>query len=138
MTEKMVLWDYQARGRNEILEWADSIRLSKRDRGLLDQKMDALEAMSFDLATHTHLVAGPLNNSKDKHIYKLRVNGTAAIRLMMCRGPLAGETACTMLVGATERDRKLSPANAPEIASERRRNVCQDHRLYRRRHERFS
>jgi len=136
--ERMGLWDYQNRGRNAILDWADEVPLSKRDRGLLDQKLDALEAMSFDLAKHTHLVAGPLNNSRDKHIYKLRVNGSVMVRVMMCRGPLPGEQACTFLAGATEKGMKLLPANAPEIASERRSKVCQDHMLYRRRHERFS
>ena len=135
---KMSLWDYQVRGRNAIQEWADRVRLSKRDRGLLDQKVDALEAMAFELATHTHLVAGPLNNSRDKHIYKLRVNGSIMIRLMMCRGPLLGENACTFLAGATERDMKLTPVSAPSLASERRLQVCEDYRQYRRSHERFA
>jgi len=138
MMEGMILWDYQFQGRNEILKWADHIRLGKRDRGLLDQKLDALAAMTFDFAKHTHLVAGPLNNSDDKHIYKLRVNGSVIVRIMMCRGPLAGESGCTFLVGATERDMELHPYNAPEVASKRRTLVLGNHRTYRRRHELFS
>ncbi len=136
--EGMILWDYQFQGRNAILKWADDIRLGKRDRGRLDQKLDALEAMTFEFASHTNLVAGPLNNSRDKHIYKLRVNGSVAVRIMMCRGPLAGESACTFLVGATERDSKLHPSDAPAVASERRHLILGDHRVYRRSHERFS
>ena len=119
------------------IEWADEVRLGKRDRALLDQKLDALSALQFDLATHTHLVAGPLNNSTDKHIYKLRVNASIMIRIMLCRGPVPGETACTLLAGATERDRQLVPPNAPERASGHRKQVLGDPLKYRRRHEQF-
>lgn len=59
MEGMLLFWDYQIHNRNAIQEWADDVRLSKRDSGLLDQKLDALAAMDFDLATHTHLVAGP-------------------------------------------------------------------------------
>ena len=134
----MTLWDFQSQGRNAIQAWADEIRLSKRDRALLDQKLDALGALEFDLATHTHLVAGPLTNSDDKHIYKLRVNGSIMIRILMCRGPLIGERACTFLCGATEHDMKLKPANAPRVASKRRREVLEDPAQNRRPHERFT
>ena len=133
----MVVWDFQLADRNLILEWADDVRLGKRDRALLDQKLDALSALDFELATHTHLVAGPLNNSPDKHIYKLRVNASIMIRVMLCRGPLPGEAACTLLAGATERDMALVPANAPQTASERRKQVLGSPKQYRRTHEKF-
>jgi len=138
MRDGMVIWDYQTADRNLILEWAKDIRLGKRDRGLLDQKLDALAALQFDMASHTHLVAGPLNNSPDKHIYKLRVNASVMIRIMLCRGPLPGESACTLLVGATERDGRLEPANAPAVAGDRRKEVLNDGRRFRRAHERFT
>ena len=134
----MIIWDFQHGQRNLILQWADEIRLGKRDRGLLDQKLDALAALRFDLATHTHLVAGPLDNSKDKHIYKLRVNASIMIRIMLCRGPLPDEAACTLLAGATERDRRLDPQNSPDVASRRRQQVLVDSKQYRRPHERFT
>lgn len=133
----MIIWDFQLGERNLILQWADEIRLGKRDRALLDQKLDALQALKFDLATHTHLVAGPLDISKDKHIYKLRVNASIMIRIMLCRGPLPDEPACTLLAGATERDRRLHPYNSPEVASRRRQQVLDNPKQYRRPHERF-
>ena len=133
----MVIWDFHLADRNLIREWAEDVRLGKRDRALLDQKLDALSALDFELATHTHLVAGPLNNSTDKHIYKLRVNASIMIRVMLCKGPLQGEAACTLLVGATERDRMLVPKNAPETASTRRSQVLAAPKQYRRMHERF-
>ena len=138
MVSGMLIWDFQSADRNLIIEWADRIRLGKRDRALLDQKLDALSALRFELATHTKLVAGPLNNSADKHIYKLRVSGSIMIRIMMCRGPLDGESACTLLAGATERDSRLDPGNAPVTASERRKQILTDPGKYRRQHERFS
>ena len=138
MTLGMLIWDYQSENQNLIRQWADGIRLGKRDRALLDQKLDALEALEFDLATHTHLVAGPLRSSKDKHIYKLRVNAGVMIRIMLCRGPLTGEAACTLLEGATERDGRLVPANAPEVAAKRREDVLGKPVDCRRKHERFS
>lgn len=134
----MVLWDFHVRGRNVILQWAQDVRLGKKDRGLLDQKIDALEALTFDLACHTHLIGGPLNNSKDKHIYKLRVNASVMVRIIMCRGPNAMETECTFLAGATERDMKLDPPNVLTVASQRRQLVCVNHEEHRKKHERFT
>ena len=133
----MVIWDFQLADRNLIRKWAADVRLGKRDRALLDQKLDALSALNFDLATHTHLVAGPLNNSADKHIYKLRVNASIMIRVMLCRGPLPGEAACTLLAGATERNMLYVPANAPQMASARRKQVMASPKQYRRTHEKF-
>lgn len=133
----MELWDYQFQGENKILEWAKEIRLGKRDRALLDQKLDSLQALRFELASHTHLLAGPLNNSKDKHIYKIRVNASIMIRILVCRGPLANENGITLLAGATERNNRIEPARAISDASVRRAQVAKDPGSYRRRHERF-
>ena len=134
----MDLWDYCSHERNVILKWADDVRLSKRDRALLDQKLDALSALQFDLAQQTHLLTKPLNNSADKHIHKLRVNASIMVRIMVCRGPMPGEIACTLLAGATERDGKLTPERAVGDASIHRRNVIGNPDLYRKEHERFT
>lgn len=134
----MVIWDFQLGDTNAIREWAADIRLGKRDRGLLDQKLDALTRLRFDLATHTHLVAGPLRTSADKHIYKLHVNASIMIRILLCRGPIGEEDGVTLLAGATERDGNLVPSSVVETASERRGLVVSKAEKYRRRHERFS
>lgn len=99
----------------------------------MDQKVLVLRQQPFEIVLHTHLLA-PIAT----HIYKLRVNGTVAVRLMLCRGPVVGEEGYTILVGATERDRKLFPRDAPHQASRNRGLVIRDPAHRRKEHETFA
>jgi hypothetical protein len=128
------LWDFVShRGRDEVREWARSIRMPIHVRAVLDQKLDVLRQQPLDLVLHTHLLAGPIG----KHIYKLRVNGTVAVRLMLCQGPMPGEAGYTLLCGATERDRHLIPRDAAEQARRNRGLILADPQHRRRPHEPF-
>lgn len=129
-----VLWTFVANGRDVSQEWANGLRLALAIRARLDQALDRLCQLPFEAVLHTHLLA-PMG--KHKHILKLRVNGQVAVRILLCRGPLDGETAYTLLVGAVERDWQLEPRDAPEKASSRREQVLAEPTLKRKLHERF-
>ena len=101
----IALWTFVSESGREVLrDWANRIGLPTLVRAQLDQKLDVLRQQPFDVVIHTHLLA-PVG--KQRHIYKLRVNGKVAARPMLCRGPLANESAYTLLVGAVERDGRL-------------------------------
>jgi len=120
MIEK-TLWDFRnAAGRNLIRQWAEQVGLTSRERAHLNQRLDRLAQLDFRLAVHSDLVNGPLKRAA--HVYKMRVFGDRAIRLLLCRGPHADEmeTAFTLLVGAIEKSWKYHPANAEELAGLRR------------------
>ena len=68
------LFDYVTTHRlNDILDWSSG--LQKGDRARLEQKLDRLTQISFELAKETHLLAGPVFAS----IWKLRVNASVRI-----------------------------------------------------------
>ncbi|MEK7993365.1 MAG: hypothetical protein AAB403_06120 [Planctomycetota bacterium] len=132
----MPLWTFVSEsGRDVLKEWAREARLATRVRARLDQKLDVLRRQSFEILIHTHLLAGPI--AKQLHIYKLRVDGQVAVRVMLCRGPLPGEPGYTLLAGALERDRRLTPADAPERATRNRDKVISDPVHRRKPYERF-
>ena len=132
----MALWTFVSEsGRDVLKEWADDARLPTRVRALVDQKMTVLQQQPFESLIHTNLLAGPI--AKQRHIYKLRVNGSVAVRILLCRGPLSGEFAYTLLLGAVERDRLLVPNNAPERAAHHRDLIIADPARRRKRHEPF-
>ena len=117
----LVLWTFVSMtGRDVLGEWASSIRMPKATRAKLDQALDRLGQLPFEKAIHTHLLA-PV--ARERHIYKLRVNGHVAVRIMLCRGPLRAEDAYTLLVGAVERDGRLDPPDAPRKAANRLEEV---------------
>ncbi|MBI1786385.1 MAG: hypothetical protein HYR60_02395 [Acidobacteria bacterium] len=121
---RFILWDFlNARGDNVILQWVREDRLSKRDRAKLNQKLDRLVQMDFDLAIHTRLLAGPTYG----HIYKLRIHGDVMLRPLLCRGPIDTESEYTLLRGAVERGGRL-PDGAQEKAEENRQRVIGDPR----------
>jgi hypothetical protein len=112
----MDLWDFNNHGRNEILSWAK--RLSKRDRAALNQKLDVLAKLDFDVAHGLKLLAGPV--WKTGHVLKLRAFGDTALRPLLCRGPRAPNAEYTLLHGAQERDGSIVPTNAVEKAKQNR------------------
>lgn len=106
-----------------ILRWAKDTRLTTRDRAALNQKLDRLHQLDFDLAIGTKLLAGPI--AKQRHIYKLVIHGDVMLRPLLCRGPIDPETEYTLLLGAIERGGKL-PKEAPQHAEENRLIVLKD------------
>ena len=111
------------RGCGVVSEWP----LEIRDRARLEEKLGRLRQADFDLLTG--LIAG----AGVAKIFKLQVNGAVALRPMLCRGPFNMRGEVTLLVPATERDRKLVPGDAPRMAVERRQELLDDRtrrRLY--------
>ena len=125
------IYDYvNANGVNEIREWMMRT-LQKRELAKVNQKLDMLEKAGPELSP------GLLAGTHHRHIDKLRVNGSVAIRIMVCRGPLDPNREFTLLYGAFERDRRLVPANAEDLAELNRSEVLRDPLRRRRKHERI-
>ena len=113
------LYDYvSVRGRNVILEWCQG--LQKRDLIKLTEKIDKLEENGHELCPG---LAGPIHNSR--HLYKIRVNGSVAVRLFLCKGPINMESEYTFLLGAFEVDDEL-PGGTLETAESHRQNIIRD------------
>jgi hypothetical protein len=108
------LWDFlDGTGRNAITEWGR--QQTKRDQARLDQKLDRLAQMDFELAIGTKLLAGSIN--KQKHIYKVRIHGDVQLRPMLCRGPRDVHGEYTLLLGAIEKGSVLTPNAAAAEAN---------------------
>ena len=115
------LYDYlDNRGDNDFASW--SLTLQTRDRAKLSQKLRMLENVGSDLPPE--LLAGPIKDYA--HIYKMRINGQVALRPLLCKGPINNGQEFTLLKGASEKDRKLIPPNAPAIATTRREEILVD------------
>jgi hypothetical protein len=116
------LWDFLSpRGENVILSWVKDEKLTMRDRAALNQKLDRLSQIPFDLAIETKLLAGPIH----KHIYKLVIHSDVMLRPMLCRGPIDNLGEYTLLLGAIEVGWKL-PAGSKEKAADNRKTVIND------------
>jgi hypothetical protein len=91
---------------SQLQVWLDRERISKRDRGQLNQKMDLLAMHGMGLPPK--LLAGPLKSKtqklRQKNIYKLIVHGDVMLRPFLCRGPIENDEEFTMLLGVIERD----------------------------------
>lgn len=117
-----VLWDFLSeRGENLILRWVKDDRLTVRDRAKLNQKLDRLCQISFELAIQTKLLAGPIYKS----VYKMVIHGDIMLRPMLCRGPIEVEREYTLLRGAVETGGKLPP-NSKEQAEENRQILIRE------------
>ena len=116
------LYDYlDAHGRNDFQLW--SSRLQKPDRAKLSQKLRMLETVGPDLPPQ--LLAGPIKHHA--HIYKIKINGSVALRPLLCKGPIHNEEEFTLLMGAVERGWKWEPADAPSTAETRRQEIIDNH-----------
>jgi hypothetical protein len=115
----MNLWDFSdPPDRNRIAEWGLRVRLSSRERGQLNQKLDMLERLGFDTAHGLDFLAGPLKH--ERHIYKLVVHAERMLRPMLCLGPFDNRGEMTLLCGTIEKDWELDPPDAPARAEARR------------------
>jgi len=110
----VILYEFVHGGSGVLTKWRNG--LEKAQRAQLDNKTDMLEVASPELLPG--LVAGPIR--KHPHIYKLQAGRKVRLRPLLCKGPKDKVAEITFLAGATERDWKLDPANAPEVAEARR------------------
>jgi hypothetical protein len=67
-----------------------------------------------------------LSDSSVSGIKKLKVHGNVQLRPHLCAGPINRSQEFTILVGAKEKDWKLDPSNAGEIAEKRRNEIVTD------------
>jgi len=96
------LFDFTSeRGDSVIAEWVTEEKLSRRDVGQLNQKLDMLRVAGPTLPPK--LLAGPIH----KHVYKLIIHGDRMLRPFLCKGPFSMETEYTLLLGAIEANSKL-------------------------------
>jgi hypothetical protein len=103
------LYDFtDTRGQSIIRTWISKEKLTRRDVGQLNQKLDMLRTSGMSL--QPKLLAGPI----EKHIYKLKISTDRMFRPMLCKGPFSMETEFTLLLGAIEVNFKLDtdPSNA--------------------------
>jgi hypothetical protein len=122
LIQSMKLWDFlSTRDENVILRWVKDDRLTVRDRAKLNQKLDRLSQMPFELAIQTKLLAGPIY----KNIYKLIVHGDVMLRPMLCRGPFDIDKEYTLLLGAVETGGQL-PEGSKQKAADNRESLIAD------------
>jgi hypothetical protein len=126
MDVKTALWDFLGPDRENLIQrWAKKQKLSNRDRGALNSRLDLLERIGFETAHETKMLGGPVN--KQRHIYKLVAHGDVMLRPMLCKGPPQHRVdEVTLLEGAIEKDWKLHPPNAPERAENNRLAIERD------------
>jgi hypothetical protein len=124
-----LLFDFtDERGSSVVSEWVQAEKLSRRDVGQLNQKLDMLRIAGPD--TPPKIFAGPIH----KHIYKLKVYGDRMLRPFICKGPFEMEKEYTLLLGAIEANSKLD--RKPEEAETNRTTLIAN-RLRRCDHERY-
>lgn len=93
------LYDFvDARGKSVILNWVQDARLSGRDIGALNSKLDTLALNGPLLAPR--ILAGPIK--KQRHIYKMVIHADRMLRPMLCKGPFEMNSEFTLLLGALE------------------------------------
>ena len=124
-----LLYDYRdQRGTNPVREWCE--QLQKADLARMNQRIDLLGEKGKDFCPG---LAGPLHGSP--HLYKIKINGSVAARLLICKGPIRMETEYTLLLGAFEKDDEL-PEGALRTAESYRQAIILNPRDRRGPHER--
>lgn len=130
----MILFEWaSSSGELALSEWR--LGLQKSQRAKLDAKVYMLEAANSldDLP----MIVGPISvkGISYKSIYKMRIGKRGvSLRPLLCKGTGNSKTEATFLAGATERDGKFDPKDAPQVA-ERRREALMSGRDTRRRYE---
>ena len=127
---KYALFDYLTnKGINDFKIWTE--KLQKTQRAKLNAKLDMLKQKGPELFPHI------LTGTNTAGIQKLRVSGNVQLRPMLCKGPIDIEKEFTLLKGAIEKQGKLQPKKADQIASDRKKDVIKD-KTRRTKHERIS
>jgi hypothetical protein len=125
-------------GTSNLVTWILKEKITKRDIGQLNQKIDMLSLHGPDLPPK--LLAGPIKSKKKKklvsHIYKLIIHGDRMLRPMLCKGPIDAEHEFTMLLGAIEVGNVLDTDSAD--AEDVRQLIILNQRQWRKDHERYS
>jgi hypothetical protein len=123
-------------GVGNLVVWIAKEKITKRDIGQLNQKIDMLEQHGPDLPPK--LLAGPIKSKRNtklvSHIYKLIIHGDRMLRPMLCKGPINVPTEFTMLLGAIEVGGVLDTDSAD--AETVRQNIIAD-KNRRKEHERY-
>jgi hypothetical protein len=103
---------------NLIRTWA--MRLQRKERAKLNQKLDSLSLHGPDL------IPGVLSPTGVPAIFKLRVRGQVQLRPMLCEGPWGRIKEYTLLMGAVEKSADYVPKNAPLLAAKIRELLISD------------
>lgn len=123
-------------GLSNLVVWIAKEKITKRDLGQLNQKIDMLEQHGPDLPPK--LLAGPIKSKRNKklvsHVYKLIIHGDRMLRPMLCKGPIDPPAEFTMLLGAIEVGGVLDTDSADAEAV--RQKIIADKNL-RKEHERY-
>jgi hypothetical protein len=120
---RYALFDFSTPRQESIISnWANAEKLSKKDRAKLNQRLDRLKQIDFELAIGSRLLNGPVK----KEIYKLIAHGQVMMRPMLCRGPFDKDKEYTLLLGAIERNFKLEPSTCLSDATTNRDILVKD------------
>ncbi len=122
----MILYEYvDRRGKGAISDWS----LQPSEQALLDLHMRQLKRV-----TDPNHLPGLFFGARKRapHIIKIKIGGKIRLRPMVCRGPMDSNREVTILFPAVERNGKLVPLDAPEIAERRRQEILADPRRRRR------
>ena len=115
------IFDYlDAHGDNAFKEWWSG--LQKKERAKLRSRITMLRDYGEDIRPQI------LTDTPVPGILKLRVHGNVQLRPLLCKGPAKNDAEFTMLMGATERDFKLVPEDAPETADARKTAIARDNK----------
>lgn len=125
---RKILETLENNGESVISDWG----YYKQKEAKFDRKIHMLQQAEVDTRTGRvnlpqNLLAGP-GVYKQKWIYKLKLHGDVQLRPMLCLGPKDRETEWTLLSRAIEKDSKLIPANAADIAEARRQEIINNRR----------
>jgi len=119
-------WSFKAfktgSGRNIMDEWVEG--LPEDDQAAIEARITLLKATKVGIITHY------FDKRKDSDkIFEIRIKGNKVqYRPLGCFG--FGQGVFTLLMGATERDRKLAPKTATKTAEIRRQLVLQNPERY--------
>jgi len=98
--------------------------LEKAQRIKVEERLDRIE----ELKTLSHESIKPWADNFSGPLKKIKIHGNVQVRPILVVGPIDKESEITFLLVAFEKDRKLIPANAAEIAEERLDQILKDPR----------
>jgi hypothetical protein len=89
---------------SNVVVWIAKEKITKREKGRLNQKLDMLEQNGPNLPPQ--LLAGPIKSKRNRklvsHIYKLKIYDDRMLRPLLCKGPINVWEEFTLLMGAIE------------------------------------